>query len=75
MTSGSLRSLTCKGASDKRYDKHLLSLSPHTTLDSHPGMGEVSNCFAWAPELPTEPLISAALIKRLGPRGSLSTAL
>lgn len=62
-----LTAQTCKGASDKEYDKHLLS--PHTTLDSHPSKDKVRNGFAWGPGLPREPLISAALIKSLGPSG------
>lgn len=63
-----LTAQTCNGASDKEYDKYLLS--PHTTLDSHPAKDKVRNGFAWAPGLPRRArIISAALIKRLGPSG------
>lgn len=62
-----LMAWTRNGASDKEYDRHLLS--PHRTLDSHPAEDKVRNGFTWAPGLPREPLISAALIKRLGPSG------
>lgn len=55
------------GPQIKEYDRYLLSL--HTTLDSHPAKDKVRNGFTRALGLPREPLISAALIKRLGPSG------
>lgn len=62
-----LTAWTCNRASDKEYDRH--RLSPLTTLDSHPAKDKVRNGFTWAPGFPREPLISAALIKRLGLSG------
>lgn len=56
MASGSHPSLTCNRASDKEYDKHLLSLSPHTTLDSHPAKDKVRNVLPGPQGSPESPL-------------------